>query len=179
MAAPTTVTRTSRASNARFAAVALLSLGAVLLGASNLSAPTNLSASHLSTGGNGPMPSGGGDGGSGSGGAGLMPTTEANVIHQAEAGTGPCHTACPMNHQGCDGCAIPCEQDVLGQAFTDCQASFPSASPCHACFACRATTTTTRTRGQSVRTSAPSHRHVGGVLERGPAVEIRRCQLYG
>ena len=133
MAAPITVTRQSGVSNARFAAVALLSLGAVLLGASNLSAPTNLSASHLSTGGNGPMPSGGGDGGSGSGGAGLMPTTEANVIHQAEAGTGPCHTACPMNHQGCDGCAIPCEEDVLGQACSDCQAALPS---CHACFAC-------------------------------------------
>jgi hypothetical protein len=116
MAASTTVTRTSGASNARFAAVALLSLGAVLLGASNLSAPTNLSASHLSPGGNGPMP-----------------TTEANVIHQAEAGTGPCHTACPMNHQGCDGCAIPCEQDVLGQACSECQAALPS---CHACFAC-------------------------------------------
>ena len=119
MAAPITVTRQSGVSNARFAAVALLSLGAVLLGASNLSAPTNLSASNLSTGSNGPMPT--------------MPTTEANVIHQAEAGTGPCHTACPMNHQGCDGCAIPCEEDVLGQACSDCQAALPS---CHACFAC-------------------------------------------
>ena len=119
MAAPTTITRTSGASNARFAAVALLSLGAVLLGASNLAAPTNLSASHLSTGGNGPMPA-----------------AEANVMHQAEAGTGPCHDACSTDHHECNACAIPCEQDVLGQACSDCQAAFPGASPCPACFAC-------------------------------------------
>ena len=117
MAAPATVTRTSGASNARFAAVALLSLAAVLLGASNLSAPTNLSASNLSTGG-------------------TMPATEANVANQAVAHEGPCKDACPPGHAECDVCVTPCEQDVLGQACTDCQASFPSVSPCHVCFAC-------------------------------------------
>ena len=117
MAAPPTITRTSGASNARFAAVALLSLGAVLLGASNLSAPTNLSASNLST-------------------DGTMPAAEVSVANHAVAHEGPCKDACPLGHAECVACVPLCEQDVLGQACTDCQASFPSNSPCHVCFAC-------------------------------------------